>query len=209
MKNRVRILVVDDHAMVRFALSRAIVRERDLLLVAETGNGESALRLFGEHKPDVVVMDYQLPGMDGAETTAAICARAPEARVILLSIYEGSEDIWRATQSGAAGYVSKSVDIEEVIRAIRQVAAGESYFSAGLAEKLASRMAESSLTDRELDVLRQVAIGRSNKEIATVLNVTPSTVKRHMESIFTKLRVIDRTQATAAAVKRGIVHIDP
>jgi len=194
--------------MVRFALSRAIARERDLLLVGETGSGEDALRLFEEHKPDVVVMDYKLPGMDGTATTGALLARFPEARVVLLSIYEGSEDVWRAIQSGAAGYVSKSVDIDEVIQAIRHIAAGLSFFSAGLAEKLASRKAEASLSEREMDVLRHVVAGRSNKEIATSLYVTQSTVKRHLESIFSKLHVVDRTQATAAAVQRGIVHLD-
>ena len=208
MKSKIRILIVDDHAMVRFGLSRAIALEEGLLLVAEAGNGEEALLHFAEHKPDVVVMDYKLPGMDGAETTGALCARFPEARVILLSIYEGSEDVWRATQSGAVGYLSKSVDVDEVIKAIREVAAGKPYYSVGLAEKLAARKAETSLSERDLEVLQQVVAGCSNKEIATALNVTQSTVKRHMENIFLKLRVIDRTQATATAVKRGIVHLD-
>ena len=208
MKNKIRILIVDDHAMVRFGLGRAIARERDLQVVAEASNGEAALGLFAEHNPDVVVMDYKLPGMDGAQSTAALRGHHPEARVILLSIYEGSEDVWRATQAGAVGYVSKSVEIDEVLRAIRQVAAGEVYFSAGLAEKLASRKAEQSLTDRELEVLRQVVLGRSNKEISSVLHVAQATVKRHMENIFAKLHVLDRTQATAAAVHRGILHID-
>ena len=141
------------------------------------------------------------------ETTAKLCARFPQARVILLSIYEGSEDVWRATQSGALGYISKAVDIGEVIKAIRCVAAGDPYFSEGLHEKLVQRTEESSFTARELEVLRQVVLGRSNKEIAALLDVTNSTIKRHMESIFLKLGVVDRTQATSTALKRGIIHL--
>ena len=207
MINKTRILIVDDHAMVRFGLSRAIALEPDLALIAEAGSGEEALRLYEQHQTDVVVMDYKLPGMDGVETTAKLCARFPQARVILLSIYEGSEDVWRATQSGALGYISKAVDIGEVIKAIRCVAAGDPYFSEGLHEKLVQRTEESSLTGRELEVLRQVVLGRSNKEIASLLEVTNSTIKRHMESIFLKLGVVDRTQATSTALKRGIIHL--
>ena len=208
MKKRIRVLIVDDHAMMRLGLAQAIAREPDLLLVGEAGNGEDAIQLYGEKRPDVVIMDFKLPGLDGSESTLALRAKYPNARVVLLSIYEGSEDIWRATQAGAVGYVSKSVEVAEVIAAVRQAAEGQSYFSTGLEEKLASRSIEASLTQRELDVLHQMVAGRSNKEIAASLYMSQAAVKYHLNHIFTKLHVADRTQATAAAVRRGIVHLD-
>lgn len=208
MMSKIRILIVDDHAMVRLGLAQAIERQRDLVLVAEAGNGAQALQLYRQHQPDVVTMDFKLPGPNGIESTSAIRAEFPDARVLLLSIYEGAEDIWRATQAGAIGYVSKSVEIDEVIRAIRCVADGKAYFSAGLAEKLATRHPDDTLTQRELEVLQQIVAGRSNKEIMTALNMSQSTVKHHIERTFAKLGVADRTQATAVAVQRGVVHLD-
>ena len=208
MKSKTRILIVDDHAMVRLGLAQAIERQSDLVLVGEAGNGAQALQLYRKLEPDVVTMDFKLPGPDGVESTAAIRAEFPQARVLLLSIYEGAEDIWRATQAGATGYVSKSVEIDEVIAAIRCVANGESYFSTGLSEKLATRHPDDTLTQRELEVLHQIVAGRSNKEIMSALNMSQSTVKHHIERMFAKLDVADRTQATAVAVQRGIVHLD-
>ena len=208
MKKKIRLLIVDDHAMVRLVLEKAIESEPDLVLVGKAGNGTEALALFRKHKPDVVTMDYKLPGLNGVDSTAALRKEFPNARVLLLSIYEGSEDIWRATQAGAAGYLSKSVEIEEVIRAIRLVADNKSYFSAGLAEKLALRQTEQTLSPRELDVLREIVAGRSNKEIETSLNLSKSAIKHYIENAFAKLQVSDRAQAITTAVQRGIVHLD-
>ena len=153
-------------------------------------------------------MDFKLPDRNGDEVIAGIRADFPDARVILLSVFENSESIWRATEAGASGYVSKAAKVAEVMSAVRDVAGGKPYFSEGLAEKLAQRRQQENLSSRELAVLELVASGHSNKEIVIALNVSPSTVKHHLQSIFSKLGVQDRTQATTVAFQRGIVHLD-
>ncbi len=208
MKSPIRILIVDDHAMVRFALAEAIQRIPDMSLVGEAENGDEAVSLYRNLRPDVVIMDFKLPDRNGDEVTAEIRAEFPDARVILLSIFENSESIWRATEAGASGYVSKAAKVAEVISAIREVAVGKPYFSQGLAEKLAERRQQENLNDRELAVLELVAAGYSNKEIVAALHMSTSAVKHHLQGIFTKLGVQDRTQATAVAFQRGIVHLD-
>lgn len=207
MKPPIRILIVDDHAMVRFALTEAIQRHSDLTLVGEAQNGRSAVALYRKLRPDVVSMDFKLPDQDGDQVVAEIRAEFPEARVVLLSIFENSESIWRATQAGVLGYVSKAAKVAEVIQAIRSIAVGKTYFSSGLEEKLAARQRQESLSPRELAVLELVAAGHSNKEIAAALNLSLSTVKLHLQNIFSKLGAQDRTQATAAAFQRGIVRL--
>jgi DNA-binding NarL/FixJ family response regulator len=207
MKPPIRILIVDDHAMVRFALTEAIQRHSDLTLVGEAQNGRSAVALYRKLRPDVVTMDFKLPDQDGDQVVAEIRAEFPEARVVLLSIFENSESIWRATQAGVLGYVSKAAKVAEVIQAIRSIAVGKTYFSNGLEEKLAARQRQESLSPRELAVLELVAAGHSNKEIAAALNLSLSTVKLHLQNIFSKLGAQDRTQATAAAFQRGIVRL--
>jgi DNA-binding NarL/FixJ family response regulator len=208
MKQPIRILIVDDHAMVRHGLAQTIGCCPDLILTGQACNGTQALELYRQQQPDVVTMDYNLPGQNGIECTAAIRAEFPTARIVLLSVHEGDEDIWRATQAGALGYVSKTVEVAEVIAAIRHVAQGQQYFSAGLAEKIADRHPANTLTTKEFQVLRQVIAGRSNKEIVDNLRMSPTTVKRRLERIFDKLQVTDRTQATTVAIQRGIVHLD-
>jgi len=207
MKPPIRILIVDDHAMVRFALTEAIQRHSDLTLVGEAENGRSAVALYRKLRPDVVTMDFKLPDQDGDQVVAEIRAEFPEARVVLLSIFENSESIWRATQAGVLGYVSKAAKVAEVIQAIRSISFGKTYFSSGLEEKLAARQRQENLTPRELAVLELVAEGHSNKEIAAALNLSLSTVKLHLQNIFSKLGAQDRTQATAAAFQRGIVRL--
>lgn len=207
MKPPIRILIVDDHAMVRFALTEAIQRHSDLTLVGEAQNGRSAVALYRKLRPDVVTMDFKLPDQDGDQVVAEIRAEFPEARVVLLSIFENSESVWRATQAGVLGYVSKAAKVAEVIKAIRSIAVGKTYFSNGLEEKLAARQRQENLTPRELAVLELVAVGHSNKEIAAALNLSLSTVKLHLQNIFSKLGAQDRTQATAAAFQRGIVRL--
>ena len=208
MKPPIRILIVDDHAMVRFALSEAILRHSDLILAGEAENGHAAVNLYRRLRPDVVTMDFKLPDRDGDEVVAEIRAEFPDARIVLLSIFENSESIWRATQAGVLGYVSKGAKVAEVIKAIRHIAIGKSYFSDGLEEKLVARREQENLTPRELAVLQLVATGRSNKEIVAALNVSLSTVKLHLQNIFSKLGAQDRTQATAVAFQRGIVRLE-
>ena len=206
-KSPARILIVDDHAMVRLALAEAIDQHADLELVGEAENGEKAIQLYRKLQPDVVTMDYQLPDRSGDEVIAAIIDEFPDARVMLLSIFETQESIYRAAEAGALGCVSKAVEIDEMIASIRSMARGQPYFSEGLAEKLAERRAHEGLSPRELEVLQHLVSGLSNKEIAGALNMAPSTVKHHLERIFGKLGVKDRTQAATAAVKRGIVRL--
>ena len=205
---KTRILIVDDHAMVRLALAEAIAQQDDLELVGEAENGARAIALYRDLQPDVVTMDYQMPGLNGAETITEILTQFPEARIVLLSIYETPESLWRATEAGALGCVSKGVEIDEIITAVRAVASGVSYYSEGLEKKLDERRAQEALSPRETEVLAQIVSGFSNKEIVANLGISTSTVKHHLERVFTKLGVNDRTQAATAALKRGIIQLD-
>jgi len=208
MKPPIRILVVDDHAMVRFAISQAIQRHSDLTLVGEAENGKNAVALYRKLLPDVVTMDFKLPDRDGDEVIAEIRAEFPAARIVLISIFENAESIFRATKAGALGYVSKGAKVSEIIQAIRKIATGKTYFSEGLEEKLATRRKQENLTPREFEVLKLVASGLSNKEIVAAMHISLSSVKLHLQNIFSKLGVQDRTQATAVALQRGIVRLN-
>jgi DNA-binding NarL/FixJ family response regulator len=203
-----RILIVDDHAMVRLALAGAIEGRDDLLLVGEAENGAKALNLYRTLRPDVVTMDYKLPDCDSPEVITAITAEFPEARIMLLSIFETEECVYRATTAGALGYVSKASEVDEMITGIRAVARGEAYFSAGLEAKLGERSSRNEISPRELEVLNCLLKGLSNKEISLALHMARSTVKHHLERIFTKLGAKDRTQAVTTAVQRGIVRLE-
>lgn len=202
-----RILIVDDHAMVRLALAEAIEHHDDLQLVGEAENGAKALDLYRTLRPDVVTMDYRLPDRGGDAVIAAIKSEFPAARILLLSIFETEECVYRAIQGGALGYVSKACEIDEMIAGIRAVARGERYFSNGLEAKLAERSAREGLSPRELEVLNHLVAGLSNKEISAALHMAGSTVKHHLERIFAKLDAKDRTQAVTIAVQRGIVRL--
>jgi DNA-binding NarL/FixJ family response regulator len=208
MNSPIRILIVDDHAMVRLALTQAIERNSDLCLGGEAANGDQAVSLYRNLRPDVVTMDFKLPDRDGDQIITEIRAEFPDAKVVLLSISENPESIWRATEAGALGYVSKAAEIEEVVTAIRHVASGRPYYSEGLAEKLDSRRKQKNFTSREIGVLELLVAGRSNKQIGTDLQLSISTVKHHLERIFVKLGVTDRTQAATASVQRGIIRLD-
>ena len=203
-----RILIVDDHSMVRLALAEAIAQEDDFELAGEAENGARAIALYRELEPDVVTMDFQLPDLDGPEVIRAIRAEFPEARIVSLSIYETPESLWRATEAGARGCVSKAAEIDEIIAAVRAVANGDAYYSEGLEEKLEERRSQEALSPRETEVLMQIVAGCSNKEIVANLGISASTVKHHIERIFAKLGVCDRTQAATTAVKRGIVQLE-
>lgn len=205
---RTRVLIVDDHAMMRLGLAEAVAGERDMTLVGEASNGAQALELYRKLSPDVVTMDFQMPGADGAESTIRLRAEFPEAKVVLLSVFEGEEIIWRAVQAGASAYVLKSAEIEDVLEAIRHVMAGDTYFPAAIASKLAARETRAALTPRELQVLRHIVGGLINKEIAAALGMSEATVKLHISNTLSKLGVADRTQAAIVAVQRGIVQLD-
>jgi DNA-binding NarL/FixJ family response regulator len=208
MRRKIRVLIVDDHAMMRLGLAEAINGERDMILAGEASNGRHAIESYRELQPDVVTMDFQMPGMDGAEATTQLRAQFPDARIVVLSVFEGEEDIWRAVQAGAMGYVLKSAEVEDVLEAIRHVVAGDTYFPVSIASKLAARQTRDTLTARESQVLRHIVAGLSNKEIAATLHTSEATVKLHISNTLAKLSVADRTQAAIVAVQRGIVHLD-
>ena len=203
--SQTRILVVDDHAVVREGLVSLLQRQSDLQVVAEASDGATAIRLYRQHQPDMVVLDLRLPDLDGAEVTAAIRAEFPQARLLVLSSFDGDEDIYRALKAGARAYVLKDSSREELLAAVRTVAAGQRRIPPAVAERLAERVEGSELTARELAVLRQIVSGRSNKQIAKVFAISEGTVKTHVKSILAKLDVADRTEAAVAALRRGLV----
>jgi len=194
--------------MVRMGLSASLNAEPDMEVVAEAGNGQAAIDAYKQHRPNLVLMDVRLPGMSGAETTAAIVQAHPEARVLMLSTHSGEEEIYRAMQAGARGYTLKSVLREDLLRAVREVHAGKRHLDPIVASHLAERMSHRSLTSRELEVLRMVAKGWGNKEIASALSIAEITVKLHVSHVLEKLNVKDRTEAATAAVQRGIISLD-
>jgi len=203
-----RILVVDDHFMVRMGLSSSLNAEEDMEVIAEAGNGADALKAYRELRPGLVLMDVRLPGMSGPDAVAAIMREFPEARILMLSTHSGEEEIYRSLQAGARGYILKSAMREELLRAIREVRDGKRYLDPTLAPLLAERMTHRSLTSRELEVLKMVAQGMGNKEIAAALNIAEVTVKLHVSHVLEKLNVKDRTEAATAALKRGILTLD-
>ena len=203
-----RILVVDDHFMVRMGLSSSLNAEEDMEVIAEAGNGADALKAYRELRPGLVLMDVRLPGMSGPDAVAAIMREFPEARILMLSTHSGEEEIYRSLQAGARGYILKSAMREELLRAIREVRDGKRYLDPTLAPLLAERMTHRSLTSRELEVLKMVAKGMGNKEIAAALNIAEVTVKLHVSHVLEKLNVKDRTEAATAALKRGILTLD-
>jgi two-component system NarL family response regulator len=209
MKNEkpIRILVVDDHFMVRMGLSASLNVEPDMEVVAEVGTGEAAVQACREHHPSLIIMDVRLPGISGSQAVAAIIHEFPEAAILMLSTHSGEEEIYRSLQAGARGYVLKSVMREELLRAIREVFAGHRYVDSTVAAVLASRISHRTLTSRELEVLRMVAQGLGNKEIAAALNIAEVTVKLHVSHVLEKLNVRDRTEAATAALQRGIISL--
>lgn len=205
---RIRLLVVDDHFFVRLGLAGSLNAEPDLRVVAEADNGPQAIKLFREHQPDVVLLDGRLPGISGVETLAALRREFPNARVVMLSIDEGEEDVYRALQAGAAGYLPKATQLQELLLAIRTIHAGKRYLPAALAARLAERGPGSTLTAREREVLELVSKGLSNREIGAALGCSEATAKWHLKNIMQKLEVTDRTEATRVAVERGILHVE-
>ncbi len=211
-QQQIRILISDDHPVVRTGLRGMINGEPDFEVVGEAENGKEAVAMTGELRPQVVLMDLRMPEMDGVTAIGHIKAEHPEVQVLVLTTYESDADILRAIETGATGYLLKDTPREELFEAIRLVARGESPLDPGVAARLMQRMrgpSEEGLSTREIEVLELVARGTSNKEIAKQLWVSETTVKSHMLHIFDKLSVTDRTAAVTAALKRGIIRLEP
>ncbi len=207
-QNAIRIMLVDDHPAFRKGMAALIDSEPDLQVVAETGDGREALEVYRQKKPDVVLMDLRLPGMGGVEATLAIRKEFPDARVIVLTTFDTDEDIFRAIQSGAKSYLLKDTPDDELATAIRSVHAGRQILSEKLAKRLAERQQRPELSQREMEVLQLLIKGRSNKEIGAALFLCEDTVKAHFKTLFSKLKVQDRTEAAISAIRLGIVHFD-
>jgi two-component system, NarL family, response regulator len=204
----IRVLIADDHFVVRMGLAAVITTQPDMAVVAEAANGRQALEFFRRHRPDVTLMDLRMPEMDGIEAIITIRKEFPESRFIVLTTYDGDEDVHRALQAGARAYLLKDMLQDGLVEAIRAVHAGQRFIPAEVANRLAERMDRTELTSRELEVLRLIVEGRSNKEIAARLSIAEGTVKIHINNILSKLGVSDRTQAATFALKRGIIHLD-
>jgi DNA-binding NarL/FixJ family response regulator len=204
---KIRILIADDHFIVRMGLTALVNMEPDMEVIGEAANGAQAVDIFGKLNPDLVLMDLRMPVKDGIEATAEIRNKFPTARILMLTTYDGDEDIHKALQAGAQGYVLKNSTAEALIPALRAVAAGQQWIPKDIASRLVSRKSFEELTPRELQVLHQLARGLANKEIADTLNISEHTVKDHLKSILGKLRVADRTEAVTTAIQRGIIHL--
>jgi DNA-binding NarL/FixJ family response regulator len=212
MSDTIRILIAEDHHIVRQGFIALLRTVEGFDVVAEASNGDQALELFRTHHPDIVLMDLRMPGTStlqgGVETITAIRDEFPEARIIVLTTFDGDEDIFRAIQAGARGYLLKGMNADELIDAIQTVHRGRTRIPAAVAERLAERLSGNALTERETQVLRNIVAGKSNKEIATALFISEATVKTHINNLLSKLGVTDRTQAATMALQRGIVHLD-
>ncbi|PYL99819.1 MAG: DNA-binding response regulator [Verrucomicrobia bacterium] len=206
-KPRIGILIADDHSVLRQGLVSLIGFESDMMVVGEAGNGREAVELWKRHRPEVTLLDLRMPELDGAGVIKQIRAEDENARIIVLTTFDGDEDIYRAIQAGAKGYLLKDVPRAALIDSIRRVHAGETCVPVHLANKLAERVGSESLSQREIDVLKLMAQGKSNKEIGSVLFISPGTVKSHVKSIFAKLNVNSRAEAVANGAHRGLIQL--
>jgi DNA-binding NarL/FixJ family response regulator len=201
----IKVLTVDDHPLLREGIAAVLEGEQDVELVAEAANGQEAIELFRRHRPDVTLMDLQMPGMNGIETIVAIRSEFPDARFVVLTTYQGDVQALRALKAGASGYLLKSMLRKDLMETIRAVNAGKRRIPPEIAAELAEHMTQDALTDREIEVLRRVASGNSNKIIGVQLSVSEATIKGHMKSILAKLGANDRTHAVTIAIKRGFI----
>jgi len=204
---KIKVMIVDDHPLLRVGVASIVNARSDMSVVAQTGTGEEAVALFVQHKPDVTLMDLRLPKMRGVDAILAIRARFSNARFVVLTTYEGDEDIHRALEAGAKGYIIKGMPYQTLIEALLRVHGGGRFLPPPVARALASRMPDSDLSSREQEVLRHLVEGMSNKEIAGLLGITEATVKCHVSTILMRLNVSDRTQAVVTALQRGLVHL--
>jgi two-component system NarL family response regulator len=207
MSEAIRILVVDDHHVVRQGLVALLSIMPGIEIVGQAADGAEAIRLYPDLHPDITLMDLQLPGISGVEAIRRIRQNDSSARFIVLTTFDGDEDIYRALEAGARAYLLKGMTVDELTAAIKAVHAGKTRIAPNIAEKLAERMSGQTLTAREQDVLERIAAGRSNKEIASDLQISEATVKTHINSLLGKLGVGDRTHAATVALQRGIIHL--
>jgi len=203
----ITVVIVDDHPVVRDGLSAILSTERDLKVAGEAGTGEEALRIIPGLHPNIVLMDLMLPDMAGADVIREICGKTSDIDFIVLTSVAGDEDIFRALDAGARGYLFKDMARKELVASIRRVRAGERYLPAEVGSKLMANFPRNALTDREVTVLQLVAAGLRNKEIAYKLELSENTVNAHMKRILEKLGVSDRTHAVTTALRRGIIHL--
>jgi two-component system NarL family response regulator len=205
--NTIRVLVVDDHPVVRQGLVGMLEEVPDILVVEQAENGREALAVFRQKQPDVTLMDLRMPQMDGVAAITAICTEFPAARIIVLTTYEGDEDIYQGLRAGAKGYLLKDAEPEELLAAIRTVHKGQKHIPPQVGAKLLERMTTPELSDRELEVLQLITTGKSTQVISKTLHITERTVSFHINHILSKLGVEDRTQAVIVALRRGIVSL--
>ena len=206
-EKKIRILIVDDQAVVRQGFVALVNLVSDMEVIAEATNGKQAIEQFRVHQPDITLMDLRMPVMSGVEAIAAIRREFPQARIIVLTTFDGDEDIYRSLQAGAQGYLLKDMFFNELEEAVRKVHSGLRRIPNVIAGRLAERMGSTDLTGRELEVLEQIVKGKSNKEIASALGISEATVKSHINNLLSKLGVADRTQAATTALQRGLVHL--
>jgi DNA-binding NarL/FixJ family response regulator len=204
---KIKVMVVDDHPLMRVGVASIVNARSDMTVVAQTDSGEEAVTLFFKHKPDVTLMDLRLPGMSGVDAIRAIRSSHAGARFVVLTTYEGDADIHRALEAGAQGYVIKGMPYQTLVEALQRVHKGGRFLPPPVARALASRMPDSDLSAREQEVLRLLASGKSNKDIAFLLGITEATVKCHVSAILVRLDVSDRTEAVVTALQRGLVHL--
>lgn len=204
---KITVILADDHPVVRDGLAAIVNQQADMQVVAEAGDGEAAVVLYNEHRPDVMVLDLRMPKLDGVAVVQRVLDAHPKARLLIMTTYDGDEDIFRSLSQGAKGYILKDAPRQEILSAIRAVSEDRPYTSSSIAAKALQRMAKPSLTQREADVLQLLAEGRSNKDIARRLSITEGTAKTHVKAILTKLDAISRTEAVAVAHRRGLVHL--
>jgi DNA-binding NarL/FixJ family response regulator len=205
--NPIRVLSADDHALLREGIAAVITGQSDMVMVAQASTGREAIQLFREHRPDITLMDLRMPDISGIDAMIAILAEFPDARILMLTTFEGDVEIQRSLAAGARGYLLKNMPPKELVEAIRQVHAGRKQIPREVAAQLAEHIADERLTVREIDVLQHVASGNRNRDIAERLSISEETVKVHVKHILEKLGANDRTAAVAIAVRRGIIQL--